>query len=58
MKGVIRAIRDGKGVEHEYYELNYIRINKGKLTINYTDIYGEVHEEIEDVPEYLYVFAE
>lgn len=55
MKGYIK---DGKGLEYEYYELNYIRISKGKLTINYTDIYGEVHEEIEDMPEFLHVFEE
>lgn len=54
MKGCITV----NGLVYEYYELNYIKINNGKLIINYTDLYGEVHEEIEDMPEFLHVFRD
>lgn len=44
--------------DYEYYKLNSIKIKDGLLIINYTDVYGQDHEESNSIPKYLHVFTE
>lgn len=43
-----------KKKDYEYVHVNFIRIDRGKLIINYTNDAGEVCEEFGDVPEYIF----
>ena len=39
---------------YEYKHVNFIRMERGKLIINYIDENGEIAEELGDVPEYIF----
>lgn len=43
-----------KEKDYEYIHVNFIRIDRGKLIINYMDDAGEVCEEFGDIPEYIF----
>ena len=39
---------------YEYKHVNFIRMDRGKMIINYIDKNGEISEELGDIPEYIF----